>query len=105
MGMNTGGTENHQECQDALGKNFILILSFHGVKIHFHHFHDLLEAMKICPFSQILKEPDFCSSLVRLYACDFCFVLFCFVNCVCFLRGTCLITFTRQTSQYFLLMH
>lgn len=74
MGMNTGGTENHQECQ---GKNFTLTLSFHGVKIHFHHFHDLLETMKICLFSQILKEPDFCSSLVRHYTCNFCFVLFC----------------------------
>lgn len=49
------------------------------------------------------SKPDLCSSLVRFYACNCCFVSF--VSCMCFLRGTCLITSTRQTSQYFLLKY
>lgn len=49
MRMNTEGTGKDQELQDGLGGGVILILSFHGVKIYFYHFHDLLETMKyIC---------------------------------------------------------
>lgn len=48
-----------------------------------------------------MREPDFCSSLVRCMLLSFRFVLP--VTCV-LLRGTCLIISTRQTSQYFLLM-
>lgn len=88
-----------QELQDTLSKN--IPLSFHGVKIHFHHFQNSLENMKFGLFF-----PKYARNLISvLYWWDSMPVTTVLFGYVYFLRSTFLMASTRPTPQYFLLMH
>lgn len=103
MEMNKGGREKYQEPEDILVKNLFLF----WVRISRKWKYPSIPSRGQWSLSVFSDSRNLISVIMsETYAC-YTFILLCFVNCMCMLsKGEiCLISYTRQTSQYFLRMH